>query len=243
MIINETIAERLFPDRSPIGQRVNLNDPENPVWREIVGVVEDIKNFGIRRPSQYAMYFPYPQVSSRVLYLVIRTAGDPTALLPSVRSAVAELDRGLAVSNPRPMDEIVGRSLAQDRFVAALLSGFAGLALLLAAVGLYGVVAYSVNRRMRELGVRIAVGAAERDIRRLIIGGSMGLVAIGVAIGVVAAALLTRFLESLLFGVPATDPVTYLLVAVLLAAVALLASAMPAERAARIDPVLVLKAE
>lgn len=241
VIINRTMAERLFPDQNAVGQRVNLNDP--PVWREIVGVVENVKNFGIRRPSPYAIYFPYTQASSRVWFLVLRSATDPQTLIPSVRGAVAELDRGLAVSNAQPMAEIVSGSLAQDRFVAALLTGFAALALLLAAVGLYGVVSYGVSRRMREMGVRIAVGAEQRDIRRLVIGGSLALVAVGMGAGFVAAALLTRFMESLLFGVAAIDPATYLVVAAVLTLVAIAASAVPARRAARVDPVKVLKTE
>lgn len=241
VIINQTIAERLFPDQNPLGRRVNLNDP--PVWREIVGVVENIKNFGIRRPSPNAIYFPYTQASSRAWFLVLRTESDPQALVPSVRGAVAELDRGLAVSNARAMTEIVSGSLAQDRFVAALLSGFAALALLLAAVGLYGVVSYSVSRRLREMGVRMAVGAEERDIRRLVIGGSLTLAGIGIVVGVAGAVVLTSFMENLLFGVAAIDPLTYLAVGALLTTVALLASAAPARRAARVDPVKVLKTE
>ena len=241
VIINETIAERLFPDQNPVGQRVNLNDP--PVWREIVGVVENIKNFGIRRPSPNAIYFPHTQASSRAWFIVLRTAGEPEALTPSVRAAVAELDRGLAVSNARPMAQIASGTLAPDRFVAALLTGFALLALVLAAVGLYGVVSYGVNRRMREMGVRIAIGAEPRDIRRLVIGSSLALVGIGTAAGLAGAAVLTRFIESLLFDVSAMDPITYAGVAVLLGAVAVLASVVPARRAARVDPVKVLKTE
>jgi putative ABC transport system permease protein len=241
VIINETIAERLFPGENPIGRRVNLNNP--PVWREIVGVVENIKNFGIRRPSPNAIYFPYTQASSRAWFQVLRTEGDPEPLIPTVRGAVAELDRGLAVSNARAMTEIVSGSLAQDRFVVALLTGFAALALLLAAVGLYGVVSYSVSRRLREMGVRLSVGAEESDIRRLVMGGSLALTGIGIAVGVAGAIVLTRFMESLLFGVGAIDPVTYIAVAALLASVALLASAGPAWRAARVDPVQVLKTE
>lgn len=244
VIVNQTVADRLFPEQSPIGQRVNLNSRDNPVWREIVGVAEDIKNFGIRRPSDYAIYFPYPQVASRRLYVILRTAGTPPAsLVPSVRGVVAELDPALPLSNARPMGEIVGGSLAQDRFVAALLTGFAVIALVLAAVGLYGVVTYSVTRRMREMGVRIAIGAAAPDIRRLVIGRSLGLVAIGMAGGGLAAVLLTRFMGTLLFGVAALDPLTYLSVVALLAGVAIVASAVPAQRAARVDPVKVLKTE
>ena len=243
VIVNQTLANRFFPDEIPIGQRINVNDPQDPVWRTIVGVAKDIKNFSIRGGSRNAMYVPYLQLPTRALSLVIKTDGDPEALVPSVRRELAAADPALATGTLTAIDNFVAFSLATDRFITMLLSLFAAAALILAVVGLYGVVSYGVSSRLREMGVRIALGAGSDDIRSLVIGKSLTVVALGVVVGAAGAYGLTRLMEGLLFGVSATDPVTFTAVGALLVGVATAASAVPARRAARVDPISVLKAE
>ena len=243
IIVNETLAERYFPGEDAIGKRININDPENVTWREIVGIAEDVKNFGIQRVSRNAAYFPFAQLPTSFMAIVMRTAGDPTLLIPSARNVIAEMDPSLAASNVTTMESMVQASLGSERFVTMLLTIFASVALVLATVGLYGVVSYSVSRRVREMGIRVALGAADGDIRKLIVGKSVGMAVAGVGVGVVGALLLTRLMEGLLFGVPASDPVTFATAAVLLTAVAAVASAIPAQRAVKVDPMAVLKNE
>ncbi len=242
-VINQTFADRHFPDENPIGKRINVNSLQNPVWREIVGVAEDIKNFGIQGGSRDATYFPFAQLPTSFMAVVLRTAGDPTSLISSARNAIAELDPDLAASNVTTLDAMVQASLGSQRFVTLLLTLFAAVAFVLAAVGLYGVVSYGVTRRVHEMGLRLALGAAHGDIRKLIIGNSVMLAAAGVGVGIVGALLLTRVMGGLLFGVRATDPVTFGVTAVLLTGVAVVASALPAQRAVKVDPMAVLKNE
>jgi putative ABC transport system permease protein len=174
---------------------------------------------------------------------VLRTAGDPLTLAAPARAAVRELDAGLAVGELRPMTQVVAESAATDRFMAALLTVFSGMALLLAAVGIFGVISYGVVQRRREIGVRLAVGASRSDVIRLIVSGAMRLASAGLLIGMVAALGLTRLIRSLLYGVAPTDPVTFLAAAAVLLVVALLASMLPAWRAARTPPAMVLNSE
>jgi predicted permease len=244
VIVNETLARRYFPGASPIGQRLNFNDPENPVWREIVGVARDVKNFGVRAESQNATYFPYAQSPVNNLFLAVSTSLDnPSALLPAVRREVAEMDPQIALYQPTTVAEMVEGSLAQDRFLAFLLSLFAGVALLLAAVGLYGVVAYGVARRLNEIGLRVALGAPGGLVGRLVVVRSLRLVAVGMVAGILAALALTRLLSGLLFGVQPLDPASFGVTLLALVGVALAASAFPAWRASRVDPAEILKAE
>ena len=243
IIVNETLAERYFPGEDAIGKRINVNDPENVTWREIVGIAEDIKNFGIQRVSRNAAYFPFAQLPTSFMGILMRTAGDPTLLIPSARNVIAEMDPSLAASNVTTMESMVQASLGSERFVTLLLGLFAAVALALAVVGLYGVVSYGVSRRVHEMGIRVALGAVDGDIRKLIVGKSVALAAMGVAVGVVGALLLTRLMGGLLFGVRASDPVTFGAMAALMTAVAALASAVPAQRAVKVDPMAVLKNE
>lgn len=242
IIVNETLERDYFGGEA-VGKRLNVNDPENPVWREVVGVVRDIKNFGIRADSRNAMYLPYAQAPSPGMFTAVRTSGEVESLVNPIRAAVAELDPGVALALVQPMDELVDSSLATDRFTASLLGGFALVAMLLAVVGLYGVVSYTVSMRMREMGVRIALGAPQAGIRRLVLGWALGLVLTGIALGLGASIGLTGLIEGLLFGVPRTDPLTFLAMASAMVGAALLASLIPAVRATRIDPIEVLKAE
>jgi putative ABC transport system permease protein len=241
-IINETLARRLFPDEDPIGQRVYItNGPLQ--WNEVVGVVGDTKQRSLDTPAPPQIYEPYPQHTWSWMSLVVRTSGDPLSLAGAVRQQVAAVDKDQPVADIRSMEEIVAQSVGQQRFSLLLLSVFAGLALVLAAVGIYGVMAYSVTQRTREIGIRMALGAKPGDVLRLIVGKGMVLALAGVAAGVAGALALSRFLASLLFEVRPNDPVTFALVSAVLVAVALAASYLPARRAMKVDPLVALRYE
>ncbi len=240
VVVNETLATRYFGEDDPIGRRINVNNPIEPRWRTIVGVAHDVRNFGIRGNPLNAMYFPIHQLGTRFVTVVARTSGDPAAVIPTIRSEVGSMDPSLALSVV-PMHSVVDGALAQDRFVTQLLLLFALIALALAAVGLYGVVSYDIGRRMHEMGVRVALGAGRADIGRLVVGKSLGMAAVGIALGTAASIALTRVLAGLLFGVSPTDPLTFSAVVGTLAAVAIVASALPALKAARVDPATILK--
>jgi predicted permease len=242
IIVNETLARDHF-DGNAVGRRLNINNPDEPVWREIVGVAKDIKNFGIRAESRNALYLPYAQSSTGFMFTAIETSVGAESVMGTLRGEVAEIDPDIALAQLRPMEDLVSRSLADDRFTTSLLSGFALVALVLAVVGLYGVVSYSVSTRMRELGVRIALGAPGAEIRIRVLRWALGLAGAGIALGSLGAAVGTRLIEGLLFGVAGTDVVTFVTVAALMAVAALLASLVPAVRATRVDPIEVLRAE
>lgn len=245
VIVNETLARRYYgyPRRDPLGTRVTFGDGNDPVWRTIIGIVRDTRHFAIRDGTRPAMYFPYAQVPATNMSIVIRTSGDPLDFAASARAAVSAVDAALAASTVAPMTDLVDDALAADRFVTRLLSAFAVVALLLATVGLYGVVSYGASRRRQEMGIRVAMGATGRDIRRLVVRRGLGFALLGVGIGIVGAFTLTGILEALLYDVPATDVVTFAGTAAVLVAVALLASWLPARKAGRVDPVLVLREE
>lgn len=242
IIVNETL-ERDYFDGNALGRRLNVNDPENPVWREVVGVVKDIKNFGIRAESRNALYLPYAQAPTTFMYTTLKTTGDPAALTATVSAEVAALDPDVALASVRPMEDVVSGSLDTERFTTTILGGFAVVALLLALIGLYGVVSFSVTTRLREMGVRIALGAPGGDIRSLILRWALGLAAVGIVLGAGGAMGLTRFLDEMLFEVAPTDVPTFLLVAGIMAASAIVASLVPAIRATRVDPIEVLRSE
>lgn len=242
VIVNRSLADRFFGDESAVGRRINVNDASEPVWRTIVGVADDVRNFGIRGDAPNAMYFPLEQLAARRVTVVVRATGDPSGVMPLVRREAAGFDPSMALSLV-PMDAVVQGALAQDRFVTNLLLLFAALALVLAAVGLYGVVSYDVGRRMHEIGIRMALGARNSEIGRMVVGSSLSVAAIGIVLGVLAALLLTRVMSSLLFGVSPTDPATFVAVVMTLLTIAVVASTLPALRAVRVDPVGTLKAE
>ena len=243
VVINDGLARRFFPDSDPVGQRLNMGRRESPTWREIIGVVAEARYFGIRGDSRDALYTSYDQAPAGGFFVVLRSTRDLSALSGELRGAVSELDPSLAVARIMPMESVVAGSLGPDRFVTVLLTLFSGAAVVLAVVGLYGVVSYGVGLRLREMGVRIALGARGGDIRGLVLRTSLGPVALGLAIGLVGGLALTRLLGNLLFGVSATDPWTFGAVALILAGVAAVASSVPARRAARVDPIQVLRAE
>ncbi len=241
-IVDESFARYFWPNESPIGKRVAFATRE-PQWRTIVGVVRHAKHYGLNIDGREQIYFPHAQRPRRTMYLSIRTAGEPQNMLNSVREQVRSLDPNLPLFNVATMEERLAESVAQPRFNVLLLGIFAAVALVLAAVGIYGVMSYSVSQRTHEIGIPMALGAQPADVLKLVVRQGMVLTLIGVAAGLAASFALTRFLSSLLYGVSATDPVTFAGVALLLAAVALAASYLPAQRATKGDPLVALRYE
>jgi putative ABC transport system permease protein len=241
VIINETMAHRYFPDSDPIGRQVNIAMMSPIVPTTIIGIVGDIKNTELTTESRAMSYWPHPELVMGAMTLTVRTAADPLALAPSVEAQVYALDKDQPVSDVKTMDQWIATSLAAARFSSMLLTVFAGLALLLAAIGIYGVMSYLVSQRTPEIGIRLALGAERRDITRMIVANGTRLALAGLGIGVVLAAALSRTLTSLLFQTAPTDPSTFAAVAGVLGAVAIVASYLPARRAARITPVEALR--
>ncbi|MGA9995891.1 MAG: ABC transporter permease [Pyrinomonadaceae bacterium] len=243
MVISESMARRYFPGEDPIGMRLKTGGCTECEWTTIVGVVGDVKNNGLNTEDDSAMYCPFVQEDAniRMMTLVLRTESDPASFVPAVRREVNAVDPDLALADVRTVDQLMSETLGQSRYRVVLLGIFAIGALILAAVGIYGVIAYAVSQRTREIGIRIALGARKRDIFRLVVWHGMILSSIGVAIGVGASLALTRFLSSLLYGVSSTDPLTFTTVVLLLIGVALLACSVPARRATRVDPLIALK--
>ncbi|MGH9854526.1 MAG: ABC transporter permease, partial [Blastocatellia bacterium] len=241
VIISEATARRHFPNEDPIGKRIGNGRPDG--WREIIGVTTDVKHFGLSQDARVSMFFPHQQRPSRRMNIVLRTATDPASLTSTLRGAVTAMDRNLAVSNIDTMEEITAQSIGQERFTLLLLGMFAALALLLSMAGIYGVMSYAVAQRTREIGVRMALGAEAGNVLRLVIGQGMLLALIGVGIGLAGSLALSRLMKTMLFGVSATDPLTFIGVGALLALVALVACYVPARRAAKVDPMIALRYE
>ena len=244
-IVNETMARQFWPNSSPIGQRFRIGD-QSP-WVTIVGISGDVRQMGVDTPVKAEMYLPYAQVTGQDWFapsaLAVRTSGDPMALAPLVRQEIRAVDPDQPVANVRTMNEVLGEETLQRRMGTVLLGVFAVLALGLACLGIYGVLAYFVVQHTPEIGVRVALGARAADILRLVLGRSATLVGIGLAAGLFGAFALSRVIRGLLFDVSATDPATFTSVAVILGGVALLASYIPARRAASIDAAVALRAE
>jgi putative ABC transport system permease protein len=241
-IINESLARRFFPGQDPIGRRIDMNWKSSG-WQEIVGVVGDVKHDGMDLPVSPTVYVPFLQTPDSGMTLVLRAKGDPLALVGAVRAQVYALDKNQPVSRLRTMEALVSESMGPRRFSMALAGGFAVLALLLAVVGIYGVIAYSVSQRFHEIGIRMALGARRADVLRLVVGQGFRLVLAGLALGLAAAFPLSRVLSRFLFDVSPSDPFTFAGIPLLLAGVALVASYLPARRAARIDPLTALRVE
>jgi putative ABC transport system permease protein len=246
-IASEALARKYWPNEDPVGKRITFNripNTQDPQWREVVGVVRHVRNEGLEGESRGQYYVPYAQrPNSPELFLVVRTDGDPASLAPAVRGAVASVDRDLPIFRVLTMERLVSDSLAQRRFSLFLFGVFAALAMALAVVGLYGVMSYAVAQRTHELGLRMALGAQASDVLKMVVGQGMLLVVVGLAAGLLGAFGLTWLMESLLFEVSPTDPLTYAGIALLLGAVALLASYIPARRATKVDPMVALRYE
>lgn len=246
-VINETLARDYWPGRDPLGSRVEFLEQrgKRSTSFTIVGVVKSAKNLGLEVAPRDEIYVPYTQHPPffEPRTLLVRTSGDPALLTATVRQAVAAIDKDQPISDVRTMDQIVTQAEAGHRFPMVLLGVFAALALILAGTGIYGVVSYGVSQRTHEIGIRMALGAQKTDVLRHVLGEGMVLAVIGVGIGIAAAAGLTRFLASLLYGVKPTDPLMFIAVSLILAGVALLACYIPARRATKVDPVVALRYE
>jgi len=244
IIVNEAFARRCFPGEDPVGKRVKFAKPTEPgTWETIVGVVRSEKQDSLGTEPKPESYKTQLQEPSSSMTLVIRTAGDPKALIGAARDQIRTLDKDLPPYNVKTMDEAVYESLVRERFTTLLLIVFAGLALTLAAIGIYGVMSYAVNQRTHEIGIRVALGAQTRDIFKQVIGRAMRLAAAGIALGLAASIALTRLMASLLYGVSTTDPLTFASIAIVLLGVSLLASYIPARRATKVDAMIALRYE
>ena len=242
--ISRGLARRLFPSGGALGRRVRLLNPDaGPEWREIVGVVEDVRYSGLSDPGDSAVYTPFSQTPFLWAYVMVRSATPGAALAPVLREEVRRVHPALAAARIRPVEQLVDESVAAPRFHASLLSGFAGLALLLAALGLFGLVSYSAAMRRREIGIRIALGASPRDVFASVAGGGVRLVALGLALGAAASLAASRLVAGLLFEVQPADPYTYAAIAAVMLATGFAAGAIPARRAARVDAASALRAE
>jgi putative ABC transport system permease protein len=239
--INRTAAERLWPNEDPLGKRIRLGGPDGPL-RSVVGVVGDVNHYNLETAPELQAYVPHTQWTDSYMQLVVRAA-DPGSLTGPVRQAIHTLDPDVPLHNVATMRQLVSASVAQRRFTLLLIAVFAAVALLMAAIGLYGVTSYSVTQRAQEIGIRVALGARRADVLRLVLGQGLRLVALGLALGLMAALALTQLMKKFLFKVSATDPVTFAGIALLLALVALLACWVPARRATKVDPMIALRCE
>ncbi len=251
VLIDELLATRFFAGEDPVGKRIRLGGPGDSFpWMQVVGVVKHVRHYGPDEEGRVEIYRPYFQLPdmpgarfNNSMVLAVRTAGEPTSLTGAIRNAVLEIDQDQPISQVQPMTQVVAAAIASQKFATWLLAVFAAVALLLAALGLYGVVAYAVTQRTHEIGIRIALGAARRDVLRLVVGQGMRLTLAGVALGLIGSFAVTRLMKSLLYGVSAADPLTYGGVALLLVLVALIACLIPARRATKVDPMVALRYE
>ncbi len=245
VIINKTLADRYFHGEDPIGHRIKWGPPESDsYWMTIIGVVGDVKQFDLEKdvlPQTYESYLQYESFSE--LRIVLRGKGGAENLVSALQTSVHALDPQLPITRVRTMEQVMSQSIAPRRFYLILIVVFAFSAIVLAAVGLYGVVAYAVEQRRREIGIRMSLGAAPYDVMKLVLGWALSLVTLGVIAGILGSVAVTRLLTGFLFGIKSMDPVTFLAVPLLLATIALLASYIPARRAMKVDPTVALRYE
>jgi putative ABC transport system permease protein len=244
IIIDEEFARRHWPNEDAVGKRIRMGSDETPRFLTVVGVVGRVKMEGLSQDSNRVQgYFPFWQLPFNGMTVIMKASGDPDQLIAAAREQVKQVDPDQPIYNIKTMDEIRAESVASERLNLTLFTILAGLALMLAIVGIYGVMSYTVTQRTHEIGIRMAIGAQQRDVFKMVIGQGMLLALIGIAIGLIGAFALTRFMASMLFGVTATDPVTFAVIAILLIAVALLACYLPGRRATKVDPVVSLRYE
>ena len=243
VIINEALAKKYFPNEDPIGKRISIELRPPLVPTEIIGIVGDVRHTKLDQEAEPMSYWPIAQMPYSFMTFALRTRGDAAALTAAARNVVQTLDPQQPVGNVRTLESLVGSSIARQRFNTLLLAVFAILALLLSAVGIYGVTSYSVAQRTHEIGIRTALGATAADILRLVLKRGMMLILIGISAGLMAAFVLTRLIENLLFGVEATDPLTFVVISLILTGVALVACFVPARRATKVDPIVALRYE
>jgi putative ABC transport system permease protein len=243
VVVSEKTAKHYGPNDDPIGKRLKAGaTTSDGPWRTVIGVVKDVRQNDFIAEPKMQIYFTYRQLRSLMPNaLVVRTAVDPLSLATSVRNAIWAVDKDQTVANVDSMDHIVAGAVARQRFSMLLLAVFAAVALVLAAVGIYGVMSYSVAQQTREIGIRMALGAQRSDVLKMTVKQGLKLVGLGLVIGLAAAFVLTRVMASLLFGISATDPVTFLTISFVLLVVALLASYIPSLRAMRVDPMVALR--
>jgi putative ABC transport system permease protein len=241
-ILSESFAKSFMDGEDPVGKRISFGG-DAPQWLSVVGVVSDIKHFGLDTPARPVVYTPYMQVASPQMSLVVRAQADPASFAASARRAIHAVDKDQAVSDVRTMEQWLSDSVSSRRFSMLLLALFAAVALVLAAVGIYGVMSYSVTQRKHEIGIRMALGAGARDVLRLVVGQGIMIALAGVVTGLAASFALTRLMGSLLYGVSATDPLTFAVIPLFLLGVALGACFVPARRAAKVDPMIALRYE
>jgi putative ABC transport system permease protein len=245
LLLTEEAAKKFFPNENPIGQHVTFGWSRDSVnlQGDIVGIVADVKQSSLAEASLPQFWVPYEQWPMSNMTVVLHTSRDPQSIVRDARRAIAELDPDLAVARVMTLDDVVADSVAQPRFYMMLLTAFAVVAILLASIGIYGVIAYLVGQRSREIGIRIALGASPSKVVRMVVREGVAMVAVGIGVGIVGAIALTQLMRTLLFDTKSTDPMTYVLVTLVLAAVALLASSVPARRAANVDPALAMRTE
>jgi len=246
-VMSDTFARQFFPGEDPLGKRIQSGistwDNEDSKMSEIIGVVADIHNRGLDAQPKPVYYLPQSQIPFNELALVVKTSNDPHSLMNSVTREVQAMDSEVPVFGVKTMEEYVSSSVAAPRFNTTLLAIFASVALVLTVIGLYGVMSYSVAQRTNEIGIRMALGAQARDVLGLIVKDGIKIVGVGLSLGIGGALLLTKLLESLLFGVTTRDPLTFIFIAGLLSLVAMLACCIPALRATRVDPLEALRCE
>jgi len=242
-VISETLARRYFPDEDPVGRRVKAGTAQSSPWYAVVGVAGDVSRFMFDRETPPMLYLPNQQFPDRGAYFVIRVSGEPMSALPAVRAQIAALDDKLPLYEIKSHQQMIADKLAGLGLASELMAMFGALALILAAVGVYGVMSYAVSQRTREIGVRMALGARPRDVLRLVVGQTLKLTALGLAIGLPAAFALGRVMAGALFGVVALDPITFVGFTLLLTSMAVFAGYLPARRAMRVDPMTSLRAE
>jgi ABC-type antimicrobial peptide transport system, permease component len=242
--VNQAFAKKFWPNQDALGQRITFDDPKkDPKWITIMGVVGDIRHFGLDVDPKPEMYVPFAQEPYFTTIYVVRSNQDPRVLLSALRREVQRIDSAIPLANVRSFENLIADSVAPRRLSVVLLGVFAGVAVLLASVGIYGVMSFLVVQRTHEIGVRMALGAQRSDVLKLILGRSLKLISAGAAIGLVVALMSTSMLQALLYNVSAFDTPTFVLVTILLAAVALAASYLPAMRATKADPMAALHAE